>query len=254
MNEKHIAKLEARLEKLVEGAFTNLFRKRVSAHDLAMQVARSMENALRFMPDADKRPLAPDAYTIVMHPSIAKQLEPTLPQLKTTLSSHIVDLVMQSGYRLAAEPVVDFVSDDDLDVADVQVHAKHTVDADASTQKMQPIPAKQTKVPRKPQLIINNGTRVITLTEPLLNIGRSADNHLVLDDSYCSRHHVQLRLRFGTYTLFDVNSRGGTLVNNVPVTEHQLQSGDVITIGSTNITYVVEGGTHHTTQTLEPVE
>lgn len=254
MNEQHIAKLEANLEKLVEGTFTNLFRRRVSAHDLAMQVARSMENALRYMPDADTRPLAPDAYTIYIHTTVQSKLAESMPQLKITLSKYIVDLVMQSGYRLNADPVVEFETQDDIDKHAITVQARHTVDADASTQSMQPIPAQQKTSSRTPQLIIDNGDRVIDLTEPLLNIGRSDDNHLVIDDPYCSRHHVQLRRRFGSYTLFDVNSRSGTLVNDVPVTEHQLQSGDVITIGSTNITYLIESRNHLTTQNLDPVD
>ena len=65
-----------------------------------------------------------------------------------------------------------------------------------------------------------------------------------------------MRLRFGAYTLFDVNSRGGTMVNNIRVTEHQLQSGDVIKIGGTKLTYIAENNKSNstgTTQSLDPV-
>jgi pSer/pThr/pTyr-binding forkhead associated (FHA) protein len=49
---------------------------------------------------------------------------------------------------------------------------------------------------------------------------------------------VQLRLRFGSYTLFDMNSHAGVLVNDVPVREHRLQPGDVIRLGKTQLVYL----------------
>lgn len=256
MDEKNIAKLESQLEHLVEGAFTHLFRKKVSAHDIAVTLARSMENSLRYLQDSDARPLAPDTYTIQLHPSVKEKLEQNNPLLSDKLGQHIVELVIQSNYRLAIEPVVEIVEKATLDLDEVEVEAKHTTSTSSQTQAMQPIATPTKQIPKNPQLVINNGERTITLTEPLLNIGRSDDNHIVLDDAYCSRHHIQLRLRFGAYTLFDVNSRTGTSVNNVRVTEHQLQSGDVIRIGGTQLTYITQDdnpSAANTTQSLEPI-
>ncbi len=255
MNEKHIAQLEAQLEALVEGTFTNLFRRRVTAHDIAMKLARSMENALRYSRDGDIRPVAPDSYTIQLHPSVEEKLQQKSPQLRQSLAQHIIELVAQSGYRLNAEPIVQLVANPALDKSDVGVEALHTTESENTTQAMQPIPAQQKKPPAKVQLIVNNGERTIDLSEPVLNIGRADDNHIILDDAYCSRHHVQLRLRFGSYTLFDVSSRSGTTVNNVRVSEHQLQSGDVIKIGATQLIYLIGNGknTTGTTQSLDPV-
>ena len=94
----------------------------------------------------------------------------------------------------------------------------------------------ETYTPQNPQLIVN-GETAIPLNSPIINIGRSRDNHIVLNDPYISRHHVQLRLRFGVYTLFDTQSQGGVLVNDVVVREHRLQPGDVIRIGKTQLVY-----------------
>ncbi|MGB7338138.1 MAG: FhaA domain-containing protein [Phototrophicaceae bacterium] len=257
MNEKHIAQLEAQLELLVEGTFTNLFRKRITAHDIAMKLARSLENTLRYAHDSDDmRPIAPDAYTIQLHPQIHQKLSQNSPQLLTSLSQHIVDLVAQSGYRLNVQPVVQLVADDKLAVAEVEVEALHTTEGQNTTQSMQPILAPKQQAPKNPQLIINEGERIIELKGSLLNVGRADDNHIILDDPFCSRHHLQLRLRFGSYTLFDVDSRAGTTVNNIPVAEHQLQSGDVIKIGHTQLVYLThsdKSNTNSTTQSLDPV-
>lgn len=257
MNEKHLAQLEATLEELVEGAFTNLFRKRVTAHDIAMKLARSMENSLRYSPDGDARPFAPDTYAIYLHPTMQQQITANRPNLSQTLAEHLLDLVSKAGYRLNSNPFVQILGDAKLDTGDVEVAATYSQSAEGGTQAMQVIPMEANNPkPKNPQLIIN-GERRIELKEPILNIGRSDDNHIVLDDATCSRHHIQLRLRFGVYTLFDVNSRSGTYVNNVRVTEHRLQTGDVIFIGSTRLIYMTEdehSGKNTTTQTLNPVD
>jgi FHA domain-containing protein len=257
MNEKHIAQLEARLEELVESAFTNLFRKTVSAHDIAMKLARSMESNLRYVQDADSRPIAPDNYAIHLHPDIQNELQRNLPKLAQILHSHIVDLVSQSEYRLSGNPIVSLIANHDIKAGELDIVATHSQEGDNSTQAMQPILIEQEAKPIKPQLVIN-GTRTISLIQPLLNIGRGADNHIVLDDTFVSRHHIQLRLRFGMYMLFDVNSRSGTYVNNVLIKEHPLQAGDVIRIGNTQIIYLIEddksGMAPSTTQSLDPID
>jgi len=257
MKEKYIAQLESQLEQLIEGTFTNFFRRRVTAHDIAMKLARSMENALRYGQDGDTRPIAPDAYTIHLNPAVVNKLQHNSPDLLKSLGEHIVELVTQSGYQLNAEPVVQLVAMKKLPESDVEVEALHTGESENTTRSMQPIPTKQEKAPQNPQLIINQGERTVILSEPVMNIGRGDDNHIVLDDPYCSRHHVQLRLRFGAYTLFDVNSRSGTTVNNIRVTEHQLQPGDIIKIGGTQMVYLTENDRSSrtgTTQSLDPVK
>jgi len=59
----------------------------------------------------------------------------------------------------------------------------------------------------------------------------------VLDDPRISRTHLQIRAIRGHYTVFDLNSTGGTLVNGNPVREHTLVAGDVITIGGISLIY-----------------
>jgi pSer/pThr/pTyr-binding forkhead associated (FHA) protein len=156
-----------------------------------------------------------------------------------------------------SKPVIRVVEDASLDKGGVSVRAKHTTAAEHSTQSMQPIrPEHNEQSAEAPQLIIN-GKKSIMLTEPFISIGRSDENQIVLEDPSVSRQHIQLRRRFGLYTLFDVNSKGGTYVNNVRVLEHQLQTGDVIRLGSTQIVFVAgrsENDPPQTTQSIDPIE
>jgi pSer/pThr/pTyr-binding forkhead associated (FHA) protein len=86
-------------------------------------------------------------------------------------------------------------------------------------------------------LVSGEDRRVIPLDREVVNVGRSRQNHVILDDQRVSRHHAQLRLRFGRYTLYDLDSRSGTLVNGQPVQEWVLQPGDVIALGDVNLIY-----------------
>ena len=47
MKNKHIAKLEAQLEHIIEGAFANLFGKTINAQDIALRLSRAMEDNLQ---------------------------------------------------------------------------------------------------------------------------------------------------------------------------------------------------------------
>lgn len=256
MSEKPIDKLESQLETLIEGAFARLFRRTLNARDIAVLIARSMEDNLIEPVGDDPRYIAPDTYRIFLHPETVRHFLEVYPNLQTRLSQLIVDLGTQSGYRLNSTPLIKLLADRQLASHQFKVSADHGSESHMSTAAMQPMntPKSITAVIH-PKLIIGD-SQTIELKASLINIGRDESNDIMIDDAYISRHHLQLRKRFGAYTLFDVNSRGGTHINNTPVREHRLQNGDVIQIGHTNIIYTDETNSHsnaESTQTLDPV-
>ncbi len=237
MNDQAIARLEAKLEQLIEGAFAQIFSKTVRAQDIALQLARAMESGIQSSHDGDPRPYAPDQYAIRLNPEVCEQLitrQPTLPQI---LSQHLVELASTAGYRLSDVPSVEFLAVPQMEANEIAVDARHHNGTAPSTAVMERLHLPETSAPKNPQLILN-GRLTIPLTAPIITIGRGRDNQIVLDDPYTSRHHAQLRLRFGVYTLFDTQSQGGVMVNDVVVREHRLQAGDVIRLGRTQIVYL----------------
>ncbi len=75
--------------------------------------------------------------------------------------------------------------------------------------------------------------QVVFPLNPLTSIGRAGTNSVVLDDDYVSGEHALLMLRGQQWWLEDLNSRNGTLLNGVPMTEATVISpGDVIVIGN----------------------
>lgn len=238
MNDQHVARLEAQLERLVEGAFAHLFGKQIRAQDIAVQLARAMEDNAESGTLGDPRPIAPDHYIIYLNPIIRQKMLQRQPALATYLGEHITELATSTGYRLNNLASVDLEAEDSLSTSALIVKADHTRKKHSTTAVMQRVEIKPaaTEAPRNPQLWLN-GQQVIPLVDELINIGRSRDNQIVVDDKAVSRYHLQIRLRFGRYTLFDTQSRGGTYVNDILIKEHNLQSGDVIRIGETRLVY-----------------
>lgn len=260
MNEEHLARFEANIERLVESAFANFFGRKMRAQEVALQLARAMEDNLRHG-SGDPRPLAPDHYTIQLHPQVYAHLAQRQPTLPATLSQHLLMLATQTGYRLNNVPMIEFVTDASLDQAHVEVRAHHSSRPEHSTAALQRVTLPTDEEPRflKAHLLVND-ERVIGLDNDIVNIGRFRDNDIIIDDPYVSRHHLQIRRRHNEHILFDVDSQGGTFVNHVRVKEHRLRSGDVIRLGKTQIVYLLEGETEHEdaglaqTDALDPVD
>lgn len=110
--------------------------------------------------------------------------------------------------------------------------------------------------------LLRLGERELRLGEPVVRIGRALDNDIVLTDPTVSRYHAQLRWREECYHLCPPTPTNGDTVQrqdgdnhneNQPIPQttvnHQvaiwrpLTSDDVITLGDTKLTVMVERGT-----------
>ncbi|HEY7732204.1 MAG TPA: FHA domain-containing protein [Gaiellaceae bacterium] len=76
----------------------------------------------------------------------------------------------------------------------------------------------------------------VELTAPV-SVGRGAENGLRIDsDDYVSSRHAQFEVRADGLWLEDAGSTNGTFVNGARVTTaRQLQQGDVVRIGQTDL-------------------
>jgi two-component system NtrC family sensor kinase len=64
-----------------------------------------------------------------------------------------------------------------------------------------------------------------------LTLGRDGSNLIQLNDSEASRQHARLRKDEAGYILTDLNSSNGSFVNNEPVKERLLKTGDRVLLG-----------------------
>jgi pSer/pThr/pTyr-binding forkhead associated (FHA) protein len=77
-----------------------------------------------------------------------------------------------------------------------------------------------------------------SITDRTASIGRiSTAGGIVLRDPNVSRTHAELEFDGKVWLVRDLNSTNGTLVNGEDVTEAVLHSGDVLTIGLTDLEF-----------------
>jgi len=94
-----------------------------------------------------------------------------------------------------------------------------------------PVPDSQPPLAR---LVSADGLSSFDVVEGVSSIGRREGNDIVVPDPYCSGSHAELKVEGGEFTITDVGSTNGTLVNGVrlePDSPRVLQPGDELTIG-----------------------
>ena len=85
------------------------------------------------------------------------------------------------------------------------------------------------------RLILNCEGVGLTMRElgrDIVMIGRAPVNQIVIDHPTVSAHHAVLLRSGASYSLKDLNSRYGTQINDVLVTDAELKDGDTLRFGS----------------------
>ncbi|BAK45844.1 DUF3662 and FHA domain-containing protein [Eggerthella sp. YY7918] len=109
--------------------------------------------------------------------------------------------------------------------------AADTVVFAAGAQGATPVP---TQGAVRARLIDTTSNRTYDLATSRLLMGRESKNDIVIQDINASRTHAELRLEpQGVWTITDLGSTNGTLVNDREITSQPLYEGDRITIGMT---------------------
>jgi type II secretory ATPase GspE/PulE/Tfp pilus assembly ATPase PilB-like protein len=95
---------------------------------------------------------------------------------------------------------------------------------------------------KRPLLLIQVGDQQVrkVISGPQVTIGRDPSNSLAFNDSTMSRFHCVLDLAGDRVAVKDLDSSGGTLVNDSPVQTARLVHGDVIRIGRITVTLLFE--------------
>ena len=113
--------------------------------------------------------------------------------------------------------------------------AAETVVFAGGQQAATPMPA-QAAV--RARLINTTNNRAYDLASARLLIGRESKNDIAVHDVNASRTHAELRFEpQGVWTITDLGSTNGTLVNGREVATQPLSEGDRITIGMTNFMF-----------------
>jgi hypothetical protein len=216
--------LETRIQNLIEENLLAYLPVNKPASVLAREFATAVQSNLTIK---EHKQLAPNAYALAVSPTSLHEWQQDHRLLEGL--AHILNLVtIELGFTLTTTPSITIVTDQTLPPGEIRVVARHRTGKLNETQAV-PQTGELTEIPRNAFLIIG-GTRVFALDKPTINLGRRADNHIVIDDPRVSRYHAQLRVIRNRFVLFDLNSTGGTYVNGQRVTQTILYPGDVLSL------------------------
>lgn len=232
-----LARLEARVEALIEGTFARWFAERLHPKDVAVQLARALEDSA-----GGAAPTPATRYTVRLHPDDADALLAHHPDLSTRLSAELVTIARDIGLTLNERPQVTILRDAGIKLRSIRVEADPRVAPETTTQSLTPVTPDSPAAPPAHAFLILDGERTLPLQHAVINLGRRTDNQVILDDARVSRSHAQLRLRFGRYVIYDLGSSAGTFVNDQRVQECVLRPGDVISLGGVAIIYGEDDG------------
>ncbi len=96
----------------------------------------------------------------------------------------------------------------------------------------------ETSSREKAWLVVN--TQLYSLDRIVTTIGRSLESEIVVQDEHVSRKHAQIRYENNEYILYDLDSTGGTFLNNKKITRSVLHVGNIITLTTVPMVFVGE--------------
>lgn len=241
--------LEAKLEGLVEGAFSRAFKSQVQPVEIAHKLAKEMEEHKTV---SVSRTYVPNHYRVFLSPEDREQFASWEDALRKELSDYLLEHARTEGLALTSRPQVELETDDRLSLGEFGIQAQlvqahddeelppsqgefgHTMVYSADREAR---PLAQA-IHGKP-VIVGGGKKMVLGGESML-IGRSRECDVRVDDPNVSRKHAELRREDGEWSVADLGSTNGIKVNGRKVASARLAPGDEITLGLTRLTFEIE--------------
>src|SRR5919106_1471825 len=113
--------LEAKLEGLVEGAFSRAFKSRVQPVEIAHKLAKEMEDN-RVV--SVSRTFVPNHYRVFRSPEDREQFSSWEDGLRKDLSDYLLEHARNEGLALTSRPQVELETDDRLGLGEFGIQAQ----------------------------------------------------------------------------------------------------------------------------------
>lgn len=215
-----LGSFESRLERMVEGVFSRMFRSGVRPVELGRRLVREMD--LKRSVGVRGRTVAPNRFVIRVSPTDHEQLstmhDSLVRELRDAARAHARD----EGYGFVGPITVELEADESLHTGLFAIDAR----------LVEPEGGRPVGV-----LELPTGQRVV-LGDFVVTIGRMPECTITLHDANVSRNHAEVRPSDDGYVVVDLGSTNGTKVNGQRITERALHDGDTLTFGATTLTYV----------------
>jgi hypothetical protein len=251
--------VERKIEALFEGIFGRAFRTNVQPVELARKLAKEMDDHRTV---SVSRVYVPNEYTIYLAPGDREQFESYEDNLRSELQEYLAEHARREDYALLSSARVVMETDSDLDVGefgiatrmvhpdrrrgeaadlppDIEPGATMIYKPKTALEPTQAVSPEELGVEQELVTLSWNGSSH-EVKQRRVVIGRSRDCDIQLADTNVSRRHAELRQEGASYWIVDLGSTNGLEVNGKRVKRAKLRSGDTITVGSTELTFVRE--------------
>ena len=248
--------VETTIANLVEGAFGRVFRSEVRPMELARKLTREMD-AHRTV--SVSRVYVPNEYSVWLSPSDRERYDGVEHEVIDELCGYLLEHARREDLVLASPPHITFHTDERLSLGEFGIQARLVRGEDHAGEHPQPVhepqeehgqtmiystsarvrgAVEQTHNRRLPRALLAVGGRRLLVPPSGGVVGRSRDCEIVLDDAGVSRRHAEIRPSHDGWTVEDLGSTNGVLVNGQPTRGAQpLQSGDRVELGSTEMVF-----------------
>jgi hypothetical protein len=254
--------IEHKIEALVEGVFGRAFRTNVQPVELARKLAKEMGDHRQV---SVSRVYVPNEYSVFLSSDDRAQFEGYEQSLIGELQEYLSEHARRESYSLLSAPKVLIETDDDLEVGEFGIATRMVQPKDraampepdepgpdleagatmiykpAAPVATEAAPPSELELERELVTLNANGRRH-EISKRRTVIGRSQDADVQFDDANISRRHAELRQEGTSYWIVDLDSTNGIEINGRRVKRAKLDSGDTITLGSTDIVFRRERG------------
>ncbi|CAN5724946.1 DUF3662 and FHA domain-containing protein [soil metagenome] len=250
-----VKNIERRLEGLLEGFFNRLFRSEVQPVEVGRRILRSMSEGRTV---SVNRTFTPNEFTIELGEEDYERFSKMEAGLVREFSDLVIEEAKENRWKLMGIPRISFAQRDTLGKGEFRVEGLLTADPNqaaprASTRRpndddlsaTRAIPTGEAErlglsvTGARLELIGEAGTaqESFSLAKSPVTIGRVSSNEVVLADPNVSRRHSQLSQNGGRWTISDLGSTNGTLVNGEPATQRDLRDGDLLAFGTSELVF-----------------
>jgi hypothetical protein len=249
--------IEQKIEALFEGVFGRAFRTNVQPVELARKLSKEMDDHRSV---SVSRVYVPNEYSIYLSPADREQFESYESSLVGELEEYLAEHARREDYALLSPPRVSFHTDDDLMVGEfgiatrmVQPRGRRAEPGEPASQRVPGATMIYKQKPQATEAVSPNELGMERETVALswdgerreidkrrVVLGRSRECDVQVNDPNVSRRHAELRQEGSTYWIVDLDSTNGVEVNGKRVRRARLSDGDVVTLGSTELTFTRE--------------
>ncbi|HEX5542311.1 MAG TPA: DUF3662 and FHA domain-containing protein [Micromonospora sp.] len=249
-----LQRFEKRLEGLVEGAFAKVFKGVVHPVEILNAMQREAEAHKAIL--AGGRTLVPNRYVIDLSPYDHSRLAPYAAALAQELAQSQAEFIGEQAWTVYGDVIVEIERGDGLDTGMFRVTAEVFTGGDVA-----PVPqgydmGGHPGYPAYDQgggygpphgaggptaRLVSGDGRAYPLQVGSTVIGRGDQATLRLPDVGISRRHARIDFDGAQVVLTDLGSTNGTMVNGQRVSAVALNPGDMIQVGTTTLTFRVDG-------------